>query len=172
MSLKLSRVERLILVNQFKILQRLDPQEAKAYERWSEILENGYELEYGDIFRHVYEGTLSDEQSREVMDILDMHRALERAYDALEDKAGIEEYGVRFSGFDGNNETDQFGYLRHLRETGRWTEFKLRDDGNSHMPTLGRYRAMLAVWRTTRDKHELTKDDVSRISNAGLSSNA
>ena len=40
--------QRLILINQYKILEKLYPEDAKTYARYQEILNKGYTLHYHD----------------------------------------------------------------------------------------------------------------------------
>ncbi|MDQ7814217.1 MAG: YfbU family protein [Patescibacteria group bacterium] len=169
--MRFTRTERLLLANQYRILEKLYPDEAGSYATWREALESGYELHYGWIAEHIYEDVMTDAECREVVDILDMHRALKRAYEALADKSGIEEWKVKFSGFDGNNECKQMGYARYFcaidgPHDPRFPEVDRGDNFNSHCPTLKRYRAMLAEWNKSGAKQELTRDDVVRIIDA------
>ena len=89
----------------------------------------------------------------EVVDVLDMWSFLESGYEKLskKDKARVaadaEPLGkhVKFSGFDGNNESEHIGVARFLIEQlDRFTSFKGRDL-NSHMPSIDAYRRMFAV---------------------------
>ncbi|SRR6266705_2746470 len=167
--MKLTKTERWILINQYCILEKLDPGEAKHYARCREILENGYEFHYGEITQHIYKDndTMSTEASREVLDILEMFSVLKRSYDALEDKAGIEDYRIKFHGFDGNDllEVKYLGYASFFcnSDGGRYTELDKGDDFNSHMPTLRTYRSMLNEWKNSKDIHKLSKEDIIRI---------
>jgi uncharacterized protein YfbU (UPF0304 family) len=98
--------------------------------------------------------------NNEVREIFAMFRALRRSYDAIPDKSGIEDWRITFDGFDANNDTEQ-EYLRIGRELGVLT----RDIRvfNSHMPRLPGYEMMLQEWRNSRDKENLTKEDILRI---------
>ncbi|MCU1300690.1 MAG: hypothetical protein JWQ87_974 [Candidatus Sulfotelmatobacter sp.] len=160
--MELTKIERLILSHQFSILAKLDPQEATHYSQAREILENGYVLQYRDLFEAVGEG-LTTEECREVFDILDMHRTLLDAYERLDNKDGIEESELSFRGFDGNHETRYMGYAEFLiHKQGRWPESK-HGDINSHRQTLDRYRILLERWKASTDRHHLTEEDLRRI---------
>lgn len=167
--MKLSRIERWFLVNQYRILEKLYPEDAESLAEDREALQRGYEAHYSGMIDFIYkdEHTLSAERSREVLDILSMHRALHYGYDALSDKSGIEPAFVQFAGFDGNDEEEGLllGYARWFCDSdgGRFKELHRGDDFNSHMPMLGFYRAMLKEWQKSRDKNKLTKDDILRI---------
>lgn len=86
-----------------------------------------------------------------VVDVLDMWDFIEEAYERLKpsQKAAItEEVGawatdVKFSGFDGNNESSQMSIARFLVDKmDRFSRFQGRDL-NSHCPTYSRYCRML-----------------------------
>jgi uncharacterized protein len=163
--MKLSKVERLQIANQFKILSLLDEHERDHYERMVKIFENGYELQYGDATEHFSEG-LSADDCRYVLDVLDMFRMMQRAYDDLEDKSGIKENRVTFLGFDGNHEPALMGYARFFCEDmKRYEDLRRVPSFNSHMSTTGLYRQMLDAWSASADKYRLTQDDLIRITN-------
>jgi uncharacterized protein YfbU (UPF0304 family) len=148
--MKLSRTERWILSNQYRILETLYPAEAASYARNREALDSGYELHYGWMAERIYDedDMLSEEDCREVMQILNMYLALKRSYEALQDKSGIEEWQIKFSGFDGNNETTRLAYMRYLNEEGEaYADLDRGDNFNSHMPSLDGYRRQLAEWK-------------------------
>jgi len=165
--MKLSRVERWILSNQFHILEALYSDNAGHYAEAREALESGYELHYKWLSQHIYDGRdiMTPEESSEVIDILSMFDSLKQVYWRLSDKTGIEQRRVEFCGFDGNHETKQMGYARYFctSEGGRFTDLDRGDDFNSHTPTLPRYRRMLSEWKKSADKNNLSKDDIIRI---------
>lgn len=67
--MKLSRTERWMLSNQYRILEALYPADAGSYARHREALESGYELHYDWMIGSIYDDkdTLSSEDCREVM---------------------------------------------------------------------------------------------------------
>jgi hypothetical protein len=98
---KLTPVERMMLMNQSRILAKLDPPNADDHEQDAEIFQSGYEGLYSRVFQHIYE-PLSAEISEEVFEIFNMYRALDHAY-----KSGVEKPKTgrpEFAGFDGNND--------------------------------------------------------------------
>lgn len=160
--MQLTKVERLILFNQYQILEKLDPAEyGKHCKEMCEILENGYTLDYQDLFANIYD-EVSQEICREVRDVLDMYRALKKAYTKLPEGT-VTAADVAFHGFDGNEESKHFAYATFLIETqGKWEESQ-GDPINSHWPMLGRYRRMLESWKESPNKWDLTVEDVKRI---------
>src|ERR1700722_5435460 len=92
-----------MLLNQFKILERVDPDAADTYQQYQEILTSGYADEYSELVSHF--GEFTAEQCRDVRDILDIYEWLKLCFDRREDKSGIVENGLCFAGFDGNRPT-------------------------------------------------------------------
>lgn len=158
--LKLTLKDRIILRNQYRILELLDKKESDWYGQAVKILESGYALEYGNLTGAIDPSEISEDTCREVINILDMYRFLQWAFRDLKDKSGIKESELSFPGFDGNNESAHLSYGRFLNTTKRFEESKVE---NSHMPTLEVYRRMLAAYGKVKDKHQLTKVDVQAI---------
>jgi len=160
----LSRKERLLLFNEFLILQRLDPGNEEYYKRCCKILECGFEIEYHHVYSAIWEDVLPINKSRYVMDVLDLHWALKRSYDELRDKNGITEADISFRGFDGNNESDLLNYAEYLQEESqRWTELLQNRGLNSHFPTYPRYQKMLALWEQVGDKWHMTPTEIKQV---------
>jgi uncharacterized protein len=165
--MQLSVNERWILANQYRILAELLPDDRDHFAKARKALERGFALEYNAICEHVSKeaDVLAEQDCEEVLDILDMFDALKSSYSRLPDKAGIEQRKTEFQGFDGNRETSQLSYLIYLWEDDRFTNLQASttDGGNSHLPMLNPYRRMLSAWNESANKHNLTKDDVARI---------
>lgn len=164
MEISLSRTERLILFNQFKILAKLDPTGAEYYQHCQTIITSGFVLEYPKLVEDF--GEVSTEKCREVRDVLNMYVALNIAYDQMEDKSGIDPHSILFPGFDGNGESSHLAYASFLRASNLWqTVFRASrsDDLNSHCPELQRYQIMLDRYNQSADLNQLTRDDVLRI---------
>ncbi len=176
--MELTRAERLALYNQYLILERLYADDADEYAKAREVVSSGYELNYDWIAERIYRQTVSADRCREVLDILEMFRTLERSYDQLDQKPDVKESDVRFHGFDGNSETDYLGYARFVMEKeGLYTDLAhgegFGDNLNSHMPTLWRYIPMLREWQQipTSQRYELDAEGIALIVAAGRSSN-
>jgi uncharacterized protein YfbU (UPF0304 family) len=67
--MEINRKERLNFINQFLILEKLDPENSEKYEQYREILENGYTKEYSRIFEHIQD-EMTEKDCTEVYDIL------------------------------------------------------------------------------------------------------
>lgn len=170
--MQLSRVERWILHNQCKILEALDSGNKEQYKELQEALEWGYSWHYDEycpVCRN--EDMMSEEECREVVAILELHRRLKWLYDALPDseKKDIDPYEIAFHGFDGNEETKQMAYAKWFcnRRLKQYEELQRPEGFNSHAPVLRRYRAMLREWEKLGKKLQLTKEEIMRIVAAG-----
>jgi uncharacterized protein YfbU (UPF0304 family) len=165
----LAPTERLQLAQQHEILEKLDPDNAEHHAKCREILQNGFTLLYGEVFQDIYE-EVDQDACEFVYDVLAMYRDLMRSYDAMVDKAGIELDDVRFAGFDGNNESRLYGFIKFLKGQGLWDEPLATSGMNSHYPTIGRYQKMLANYKAIRDKydpmaksHDLTAEEIKQV---------
>jgi len=162
--LDLSLKDRLMLFNQYLILEKLCPEDARGYANLREALSSGYVLEYGRLVGPILD-EFSEEDCREVYDILEMYRDLHYSHE----QAGIAKGEVQFNGFDGNHETEQMGYTRYLLENQGLYEELHAPTYNSHARNLPRYRAMLREWKAIRKRKEprnelhLTKEEIEQI---------
>ena len=166
----------MILANQYLILERLaelNPKgggteyDVEGLRSCRTAVEEGYEWAYESLIPRIAEKTMSEEQSREVLDILSMFEWMEKAWDGSDDKRNIPEHMIRFGGWDGNNEGDQMGFAAFFCEGGRrFQSLGERAYANAHMPTLQRYRPMLDAFRKLPQQYELSMDDVEKIQNA------
>lgn len=170
--MKLTRTERWILSNQYKILEKLDPteDERKYYARIREVLECGYELEYDWAIPYIYDGDscLTAEQCKEVLEVLSMHRDLHHSYENLKDKSGVDAGWLHFRGFDGNTESVLLGYCEHVFAEDKFKEIKPTggEGTNSHLPMMDFYRRMMAAWRPlAKLGRRLTKAEIITIIN-------
>ena len=158
----LNKFERRLLANQYHILSLLDQSNAGHYEKMQEALENGYESAYETLLYETILDVLPADESTLVIDAMDMYSAIQRSYDALDDKTGIEEWRTKFPGFDGNHETAHMSYARFVvAKEGRFGFLKpSSEDFNSHTPMLDQYRRMSDVWKLASSRYELTRDDI------------
>ena len=167
-AIKLSKVERLTLVNQLLILEKLYPKEASSLALRRKALEDGYQSHYADLFESIYDG-LPAEECRFVIDVLDMYRAITFSHAHLPpaQREEISSDRLDFKGFDGNSETIYMAYTRYLvNDLGRYGEQTHRDlkpDFDSHMPMIDQYRRMLTKWESVKDKSKLEHDEIEAI---------
>ncbi|WP_454669202.1 YfbU family protein [Achromobacter kerstersii] len=162
--------ERLVLVNQYKILAALDKDNARHYLELVDILENGYSIFYSVIADSVYDG-MSEEDGKFVLNILDIYRAIEDLKrSGKADLISSHAFGV-FPGFDGNNEAEYMNFCRFLvYKQGKYEEqksyIKKNDNFNSHAPMVEKYRRMLEISASVGDIWNLSTQDALQILNA------
>jgi uncharacterized protein YfbU (UPF0304 family) len=170
MEVQLSRLERYFLSNQLRILEALYPDEAERFAVQREALEQGYELAYNIGMDHIHDETesLSNEESREVWETMDMFLSIDRTIEDF----GLQEFHkgnfTRFAGYDGNNESKFMGFASFTVERlDRFTHLPLKEDGyfNSHMPTRPVYQRMLKVWRQIpyEKRFPMSKNDLLQV---------
>lgn len=166
---ELSKPERVILINQYEILKRLDPGDAAYYDVRIEILSRGFKIFYDDELPWV-DADMAVEESREVLDILTMYRVLDSYYRDNPGSPAEQRHLARFRGFDGNEEARQSAFASLLRQQGKFSE-SLSDEGgdsrvDSHFPYLRSYRQMLDVWQSLENRYDLTDEQVQEIVDA------
>ena len=165
--MKLTDIERLILINQFSIRKAVEKND--DYDHLIKILTDGYELFYGDLVSHL--SAVPEDECRFVLDVLDMYRAIDDYKRANPKDMEVAELPwSSFPGFDGNNEAHLLGFAQFLIEDQEkfqeQRERKHETDGfNSHMPTVDIYRRMLAIWQGFGGRFKLTREQVVAILN-------
>lgn len=150
MEVTLTPAERQTLINQFAILEKLNPEGANDYKKYQDILQRGFAILYDEAVS-VWE-EMDVEEGRYVIDVLNMHRDLKFSFDELEDKAGLTENDIKYQGFDGNNESKRLSLAEFFGAEGRWTELNLRKNSHS-TTTIRRYPPMLKRWREANEKN-------------------
>lgn len=161
--MKLSPTERLILINQYTILERVDPDSAISHRNARHVLERNYEMHIEHLGEWISEEPFTAKQSKWVFDVLDMHLAMQDAQGHFPSNSGVSPDDVTFLGFDGNYETQYLGYTRYIvNDEGRWPSLK-GGDFNSHVPMIETYKRRLGEWNKSADRLHLSKDDIVRI---------
>lgn len=145
--MKLEKKDRLMLINQYKILVQLNSNESNYYKELIEILENGYEIFYSMLDQWMDDG-MPEEEGRFVLNILDLYRAIEDVKRKTRDEQLLTHHHAVFSGFDGNNEAGHLSFARFLIEVqNKFQEQKQylfqNDNLNSHCPMIDKYQRML-----------------------------
>ncbi len=131
-------------------MQRLYPEDDGANEKAIDILSNGYEYLYDELYQYVYDGNdvMSEDECKEVWETLSMFDSIDRTIKSLELEHDPEET-TKFFGYDGNNEGKFLGFAEFtITKEGRFSYLPLVKDNyfNSHMPARGVYQRMMEVW--------------------------
>lgn len=164
--MKLTRVERWMLSNQYRILEGLYPHEAEELQETRDAIEHGYELHYDENIFNICDDSfvMTKADCIEISEIFAMFKALQECYAALPDKVGIEDWSVQLIGFDANSEFKELGYASYLCKIKGGMYAKLKDKVvDSHVAVLDRYRAMLNVWKGMNEQLTLTKEQIIEI---------
>lgn len=155
-------MEKLILYNQYAILQKLYPEDSKLYENAQKVLANGFTSEYDSLTEHLSDD-YPEEICSETQDILQMYRSLYSSYEELEEKSDIKKRDVQFQGFDGNEEGKYYSLAKYyIKDEDLFEEFK-DVPINSHSSKLRKYKAMLLTWKKYGRYDTLTKDQIIEI---------
>lgn len=164
--MELTKKERLAFIYQLKILEALYPTEAPYFAQNRTALENGFSLHYSDLSESLND-ELSEEQCKEVLDILDMYRSITFGLRDLDGGDALRNHPrAKFIGFDGNNEGQLMAYVRYfIVDLERYDELKegKLPSFNSHMRMLPTYQRMLERWKPNIKKFELSRDDIATV---------
>lgn len=168
--MEITKKERILLINQYKILKALDTENTSKYEELIEILENGFEILYGQIDEWISDDMPSSE-GKLVLDILSIYRIIEfYKQDNPDDLEVINHDYSTFLGFDGNNEAEYLSFTEFLIEhQGKFSEqlkYKVKNDHfNSHFSMINKYKNMVAKWKEFQGEssYSLSKEKILQI---------
>lgn len=165
--MKLSRTERWILANQFRIMAALDPPNAATYRSNAEALERGYANVIDRISSHIVRDDTNRRESDEVDEILAMFDALQRSYRTAEDNFGVDPWRLNFPGFDPKTEADYLGYASFaLSREGRYPNLSRAAALETGSPMLRQYRRMLDEWKRRGGSGNVDGSDLLAILSA------
>lgn len=155
--MQLSDIERLILANQFRILEGLASNDElkKNYRDKQIIVERGYIMEYEQLICTLQDNNMSETDYKEVREILTMFNDIQWSYDNLTDKTGVDANQITFKGFDMHTEAEQCEYAKFFLKGSQVSpDFlrKMSSDMNSHQPMLHEYKKMLGGWKGIPDR--------------------
>ncbi len=145
--MELTKIERALLLNQFNILAMLDTNNSSQYILKAEIVANGYEGLYSELFDNI-SGSISAEICDETCKILNMYRVVNNFISTLteEQKEGIQLEQINFDGFDAN-EGEHYVIMKFLVEVANLYEEYKNTYFNSHSAaSLRRYRRILPIY--------------------------
>lgn len=165
--IKLDRLQRQMLYNQFEVIERVTGESCKEQK---EILLNGYELFYGDLFV-VYESSVSEADCVFVLDVLSAYRLVHIFIEQNPTDTEVNgHHRAKFIGFDGNNETKLMAFTRFLvHEQNKFEEARNseHDDFNSHSPMRDVYAPMVREYKARKiNVRKMSRDDILGMLNA------
>lgn len=161
----LSLKERLLLANQYRILELLDPDHAAKHADNRQILAGAVETHYVTLLED-FSNAINLEVSREVMDILAMFSRLRLSYEHLDGANTLDQHAIAFSGFHPQFEHEMLSYAQfYMKKLGRhrWLSDGVGDGLESSMPMLDIYRRMLAEWKAIGMAKVLDNSEINRI---------
>jgi len=165
----LSQKDRLMLANQYRILELLDQENAGQHAMHREVLTGAMETHYVTLLDD-FSNDLNIDVSREVMDILAMFTRLRLSYDHLGGAVSVDEQEIEFSGFHPQFENEMLNFARFfVRKLGRHPWLSEAGDSalESPVPMLDIYRRMLTVWNSIGMSKVLSPDEIREIVFAG-----
>ncbi|MGX7668295.1 YfbU family protein [Flavobacterium pedocola] len=158
----LSIVERQILVNQFRILSKMES-DSQEYEIKIEILENGYTEQYFEIF-DVNTEEIPLEICEETTQILHMYRRINSTIKSMsaKEKAELDLEKLAFVGFDANRDP-HYHYMNFMIDKmNLWREHRGMYLDSRDRFSLSKYRKLLEYQYDLleNDQYDLSKDDL------------
>lgn len=163
--MKLTEIERLLLMNQFKILSLLE--KTDKYDKEIEALFQGYEIGYNSLSS--LGQIISSEDSFFVFKILSMYLGLQPSGKRLGSEAVMGHPFFFFPGFDSKTEHLLLYYAEYLIRSG--DHFKKLvvgpDDLDSKTPMVEKYKAMYDLWDSYDYSTSPTEEQFLAILNAG-----
>src|SRR6185312_2152171 len=111
--MQLSKIDRILLANQYRILEKLDPANAEIYASNCKVLESGFSLNYTALDQRFKDG-LTPEQCSETIQILLMFEALHHGYVRSKGAVEAEIESIAFQGFAGESEAGLLAYAAYL----------------------------------------------------------
>ena len=115
--MKLTKLERIMLINQFEILKTINKDDKEHYKKIIKTLEIGATSQY-----HCFMGEMDDEISEDIQtfvcDVLDMYCHLETSYGNLStsDQAKINKSDILYKGYDKKYDFKHAVFSQHILE--------------------------------------------------------
>lgn len=160
--------ERLLLANQYRILELLEPDQAAKHAGNRQILAGAVETHYVTLLDD-FSNAINLDLSREVMDILAMFTRLRLSFDHLGEECSVHEEAIAFGGFHPEIEHEMLSYARfYMKKLGRhrWLSEDAGQGLESSVPMLKAYRKMLEEWRIIGLSKVLDENEIRRILSA------
>lgn len=164
--MEMTNAQKLILSNQYKMMTMMDPDNAERYRWLQTIVEHGYGLQMRELDREF--GELSEDVCRTIINIMEMHHALQVSWDNLKDRKDLDQRRLTFLGFDAATEACYLSFVRFMVHVeGRYPHFDSGTHGfNAQTKMWEKYNRMLAVWVSCPRQYYLSAVEIAQIINA------
>lgn len=160
--LLLSLKERLMLANQYRILEALYPQEAARFALNRQAVEGGFTSQYDSLLINI-RADVPPEDCHLVSEVLDLYRAMQQSFRQYRDRHGLNERDIEFPGFDSTTEAPLLDLAQYLiKRSDRPATFQ-HAYSDSRTPMAARYRRMVVAWAGLGRRPSLTKDELQVI---------
>lgn len=174
----LDKNERLLYLLLITIIREVsNDYDKESYNKKIEVLKNGFSLHYNELFNQISSEEMTNDECKEVLDILDMYSSIIRSFHCLKNNGiqlkELNENDVLFPGFDGNNENKQYLYADFfMYKLDRFKDVQdhlLNGDLNSHQSVLDKYRLQLKKWKSMKDSgknvYQMQETELSELLN-------
>ncbi len=166
--MEMTSAQRLILSNQYYLMAQMDPENSVKYRRLQTIVERGYGLQIRELDKNF--GYLSEETCRMIIDVMEMHHALQASFQLLsaEDKNQLDSRRLNFHGYDAITESALLNYVRFLtEEEGLYPQFERTEHQfNSSIAMQEKYERMNALWHKCPRQYHLSLNEIQQILSA------
>jgi uncharacterized protein YfbU (UPF0304 family) len=159
---------RLLLVNQYRILAILDKDNASSHQINADILEEGHIGLYSSITDSLSNGSTA-EVGEEVHQILTMFRVIDNSLASLDagERQQLDSKSLEFEGFDANEPEGHYSFARFIMSRlGLYQEHNPLDLNSHSGLSLPGYRAMLRIYKSFSNRSYLTAEQLQQLANA------
>mgnify|MGYP002651650874 CR=1 FL=1 len=156
------KMERLLLANQYKMLNQLFPNQ--GYDQIEESIRKGF-YDYDSLVEDI-KNVVEKEYLKETEDALDLYNVLQRSVEILGSQSPVTEEKVLFPGYgvSGELESSLLDYAIFLRKTGKWSFTKARrEDLKSSSKMRAIYIKQVEIWKKLGKKTNLSAEDIQEI---------
>lgn len=163
----LTKIERLLLLNQFKIRKVID--QTAEFDEAIEVLTAGYKSEYSNLVAGLADD-MPEDDARFVVDLFTMYRCIETYRDQNPmDAPVVDHQWSQFRGFDQTKESRFVAYARFcvaMQEL--WPDQRADVEGTSPrsratIDAMPNYKPMVDRWRELGEPRNLSREQVLRI---------
>jgi uncharacterized protein YfbU (UPF0304 family) len=164
----LTKLERLLLIQQSTILAKLQPETAERHAALVELLTGGFKLYYADALGGLRDD-LPEEECLLVLRVLHMYGALDaHVRDNPVDAAVAQHPWARFRGFDAATEPQHHAFAIYvMRRLGKfpeqWARAAEAGGFDAGVPTLLHVRPMAAAWQAMGEPVPLTHEQAAAV---------